>query len=126
MTSKQCNTKSDDSDSIETMDLTQEDDEDILNYECTDSLPSTISQTSSASSLTTTSQSTTSSRSRNSRKSVGSLQSKNTKKNKTAEKEAKKQRMAEEKALKSAANEINKIYKPGECMKVQRYHNYPD
>ncbi|CAD0204170.1 unnamed protein product [Chrysodeixis includens] len=43
-----------------------------------------------------------------------------------AEKEAKKQKLLEEKAARKAANENNKIYKPGECMKHMQVEGHPN
>ncbi|KAL0818610.1 hypothetical protein ABMA28_009043 [Loxostege sticticalis] len=63
-------------------------------------------------------------RGRGKRKSVGSLESIEKKKSK-AEKQALKEKQAAEKAAKKAANDMNKIYKPGECMKHMNIEIHP-
>ncbi|XP_075983884.1 methyl methanesulfonate sensitivity 4 isoform X2 [Anticarsia gemmatalis] len=42
-----------------------------------------------------------------------------------AQREAKKLKLAEEKAAKKTANDMNKIYKPGECMKYMKVEGHP-
>ncbi|XP_052757697.1 crossover junction endonuclease EME1 [Galleria mellonella] len=125
MTSKRHKRQSDDSNSIEIMDLTQEDDQEVPCEYIDLSAPSR-SQTSTASSGTASEVSaTTSGRKKMGRKSVGSLQEKSKKKSNAAEKQAKKQRIAESKAARAADREMNKIFKPGECMKHMSIEMHP-
>uniref|UniRef100_A0A2A4K6X0 ERCC4 domain-containing protein n=1 Tax=Heliothis virescens TaxID=7102 RepID=A0A2A4K6X0_HELVI len=60
------------------------------------------------------------------RKSNGSTKGKGKKKSKSSiDKEIKKQKLAEEKSAKKAAENMNKIYKPGECMKFMNVEGHP-
>ncbi|KAG7303267.1 hypothetical protein JYU34_011734 [Plutella xylostella] len=60
------------------------------------------------------------------RKSVGSLEDKPQKKTAAAaDRASKKQKMAEERAARLAASEMNKMYKPGECMKYMHIELHP-
>ncbi|XP_063833247.1 uncharacterized protein LOC135082381 [Ostrinia nubilalis] len=63
-------------------------------------------------------------RGRGKRRSVGSTENTENKKTK-ASKQSLKEKQAAEKLAKKAANEMNKIYKPGECMKHMNIEIHP-
>ncbi|XP_028165013.1 crossover junction endonuclease EME1-like [Ostrinia furnacalis] len=63
-------------------------------------------------------------RGRGKRRSVGSMENTENKKTK-ASKQSLKEKQAAEKLAKKAANEMNKIYKPGECMKHMNIEIHP-
>ncbi|XP_059054772.1 crossover junction endonuclease EME1 [Achroia grisella] len=123
MTSRKCNIMRDDDDIIETMDLTQYDEQDV-SFECTDSA-STRTQASTTSTVSAMSGHSAGRQRKMRRKSVGSLQERNKKKTHTAEKQVKKQRIADSKAAKAAEKEMNKMLKPGECMKYMSIEMHP-